>query len=73
MLLDGLAKDIERIAQTGVLAIAQAHAAGVAAYYIDETIGQGIVKHLPDGTIQLIDPNQDEDVVLRTIAPGPCR
>jgi hypothetical protein len=39
-------------------------------YYIDETIGQGIVKLMPDGTIHLIDPDQDEDVVLRTIMPG---
>jgi hypothetical protein len=43
---------------------------GVPAYYIDETIGQGIVKLMPDRTIRLIDPDQDADVVLRTIMPG---
>ena len=40
------------------------------ASHINETIGQGIVKLMPDGTIHMIDLDQDEDVVLRTIMLG---
>jgi hypothetical protein len=70
MLLEALERDEKKISQTGAEALAAARAAGVPAYYIDETVGQGIVKLMPDGTIHLIDPDQDEDVVLRTITPG---
>jgi hypothetical protein len=54
------------------VAVAEAHAAGVPAYYMDESIGDAIVEHMPDGTIHLLDPNRDEDVVLRMIPPK-CR
>jgi hypothetical protein len=70
MLIEALERDEKKISQTGAEALAAARAAGVPAYYIDETVGQGIVKLMPDGTIYLIDPDQDEDVVLRTITPG---
>jgi hypothetical protein len=70
MLIEALEKDEKKIARTGAEALAAARAAGVPAYYIDETIGQGIVKLMPDGTIYLIDPDQDNDVALRTITPG---
>lgn len=40
------------------------------ASHINETIGQGIVKLMPDGTIHMINSDQDEDVVLRTIMLG---
>jgi stage V sporulation protein SpoVS len=43
------------IAKVGVKAIEQAHAVGVAAHYIDESLGDGLVKEMPDGTRQLID------------------
>jgi len=70
MLIEALEKDEKKIARTGAEALATARAAGVPAYYIDNTIGQGIVKLMPDGTIYLIDPDQDNDVVLSTITPG---
>jgi hypothetical protein len=70
MLIEALEKDEKKISQTGAEALAAARAAGVPAYYIDEAVGHGIVKLMPDGTIHLIDPDQDEDVVLRTITPG---
>jgi hypothetical protein len=70
MLIEALERDEKKISQTGAEALAAARAAGVPAYYIDETVGQGIGKLMPDGTIYLIDPDQDEDVVLRTITPG---
>jgi hypothetical protein len=55
MLLELLHKDEAEIAKVGVKAIEQAHAAGVAAYYIDESPGDGIVKEMLDGTRQLVD------------------
>jgi hypothetical protein len=70
MLIEALERDEKKIEQTGVNALAAARAAGVPAYYIDTKVGPGIVKLMPDGTIHLIDPDQDEDVVLRTITPG---
>jgi hypothetical protein len=68
MLIERLKKDDEEITRVGEVAIEEARAAGVPAYYIDETVGEGIVKLMPDGTIHLVDPNQDEDVVLRKVA-----
>lgn len=70
MLIEALLKDWESIAQTGAKAIAAARAAGVPAYYIDAEVGKGIVKLMPDGTIHLLDPGENEDVILRTIKPG---
>ena len=50
-LLAALRKDYDRIAKVGEIAIAQAHAAGVQAYYIDfefDPAGR-IIEHWPDG------------------------
>jgi hypothetical protein len=70
MLIEALKKDEGKIALTGAKAIAAARAAGVPAYYVDESIGRGIVKLMPDGTIHLIDADAEEDIILRTIIPG---
>ncbi len=70
MLIEALERDEAKIARTGADALAAARAAGVPAYYVDHSIGEGIVKLMPDGTIHLIDANAQEDVILRTIMPG---
>jgi hypothetical protein len=62
VLLELLHKDEAEIAKVGVRAIERARAAGVAAYYIDESLGAGI--ETPDGTRLLIDSSRNEDVVL---------
>lgn len=70
MLIEALERDEGRIARTGADAIAAARAAGVPAYYVDRSIGEGIIMLMPDGTIHLIDADSEEDVILRTIMPG---
>jgi len=70
MLIERLNRDDDKIAEIGEVAIQEARAAGVPVYYIDETVGEGIVKLMPDGTIYLIDPHEDQDAVLQTIVPS---
>ena len=72
MLIEALKRDEGRIARTGADAIAAARAAGVPAYYVDRSIGEGIIKLMPDGTMHLIDADSEDDVILRTIMPGRC-
>jgi hypothetical protein len=50
-LLASLRKDYDRIAKVGEIAIAEAHAAGVPAYYIDLDVDPAgsIIEHWPDG------------------------
>lgn len=69
MLLDVLHQDEERIAQAGPKAIKKALEAGVPVYYIDDALGDGIVKEMPDGMRYLIEVDNGEEVILRTFAP----
>jgi hypothetical protein len=68
MLIERLSKDYERIAKVGEVAIREARAAAVPVYFIDQTVGAGIVKMMPDGTCLLIDADEERDVVLHTFA-----
>ena len=70
MLLELLRKDEAKIAQVGIRAIERARLAGVPCYYIDEALGEGIVKHMPDGVRHLIALGNDTDVILKTFPPG---
>jgi hypothetical protein len=70
MMLEMLHLDEDEIAKVGVTAIARARAAGVPAYYIDEALGNGIVKAMPDGTVQLIDQATDDDTPAEAISHG---
>lgn len=70
MLLETLRKDEDQIAQVGIKAIERARLAGVPCYFVDRSLGEGIVKLMPDGTRHLIDPNEDGDVVLKTFPPA---
>jgi len=45
MLIEALERDESRIARTGADAIAAARAAGVPVYYVDRSIGEGIISH----------------------------
>ena len=66
MLLDILRQDEELIAQAGPKVIKKALEAGVAAYYLDNTLGEGIIKEMPDGTRHLIDLRDGEEIILQT-------
>jgi hypothetical protein len=69
MLLDVLHQNEERIAQAGPKAIRKALEAGVAVYYLDKALGEGIVMEMPDGTRQLIEVRNGNEIVLQTFAP----
>jgi hypothetical protein len=66
MLLDILRQDEELIAQAGPKVIKKALEAGVAVYYLDNTLGEGIIKEIPDGTRHLIDLRDGEEIILQT-------
>ena len=57
------------VLRAGELAVDAARKAGVPAYYTDPSIGEGIVKELPDGTRQLVRVDGDRDIVLGTFGP----
>lgn len=69
MLIERLSRDYERIAKVGETAIREARAAGVPVYFIDEAVGPGIIKMMPDGTRHLIDAHEEQDIVIHTFAP----
>jgi hypothetical protein len=69
MLLDVLHQSEERIAQAGPKAIRKALEAGVPVYYLDNALGEGIVKEMPDGTRHLIEVRHGDEIVLQTFAP----
>jgi hypothetical protein len=58
MLIERLSKDYNGIAKVGEVAIREAQASGVPVYFIDQTVGAGIVKMMPDGTCNLIDADK---------------
>jgi hypothetical protein len=70
-LLEKMAKYPEAMKTSGRREIEQAKRAGVAAYYVEPSLGLGIIKELPDGTRLRIQPPGDEDVVVDTLAPTP--
>ena len=55
MLLDKWRQNGERVRQAGVLALEQAKAASVPAYFRDAAFGEGIVKQMPDGSRLMVD------------------
>ncbi len=69
MLLDTWTRNQARVRLAGVLALEQAKAAGVAAYYRDPSLGQGLVKELPDGRRLLVDVAGQEERVTATLGP----
>ena len=70
------------MAEMGQRAIAESKALGVPAYYMDPTLGAGIIKELPDGTRQRVERTEGNEIVLETFGPSagnpglagwPCR
>jgi hypothetical protein len=49
-ILDELRDKADQIRSIGTEARAEARALGVPSYYIDATIGEGIIEELPDGS-----------------------
>lgn len=68
MLLDLLHQNEQRIAQAGPNAIKKALEAGVPVYYVDKTVGDGIVKEMPDGVRFIIELRDGAEIVIATVA-----
>jgi hypothetical protein len=68
MLLDLVDKNAEALRTMGVRAIEQANLAGIPAYFMDPRLGEGIIRQMPDGTLQRVEVAVDgEDIVLETL------
>jgi hypothetical protein len=61
----------EAIRTAGGRAAAELKRAGVAVYYMDESIAEGIIRELPDGTRQKVEINKNEEIVVEQLAPAP--
>jgi len=70
-LLENVDTYAEAIRTAGRRAAAELRRAGVAIYYMDETIASGIIRELPDGSRQKVQVGGDEDIVLEELSPAP--
>jgi hypothetical protein len=69
MLLDLVDKNAEALRTMGARAIEEANLAGVPAYFMDPRLGEGIIRQMPDGTLQRVEVGPDgKDTVLETLA-----
>lgn len=71
MIFDKAREHAEAIRQMGAVAIEESRLAGLPAYYSDPALGEGIIKHMPDGTRHRIKVVDGRDVILQTYGP-PC-
>lgn len=62
-------ENAEAISQVGVRALEEAKHAGVPAYYMDPSLGDGIIRELPDGTRERVERRNGWDVVTETYGP----
>lgn len=60
----------EAISEVGLRALEEAKKAGVPAYYMDRSVGDGIIREWPDGTREHIEHRGGQMVVLETYAPA---
>ena len=67
MIFEKARENARALEQMGEMAIAQAHAAGVAAYYGEPEFPEGIVKHMPDGRRFLIRREAGKEVIIRDL------
>ncbi len=69
MLLEQARKHAEEIRQAGAEAVKLALAAGVPVYYVDDSLGESIIKEMPDGTRFRIAIDGREEIVPGAILP----
>jgi hypothetical protein len=70
MIFERARENAKAMAQMGQRAIAESKALGVPAYYVDPTLGAGIIKELPDGTRQRVERIEGKEIVLETLGPS---
>ncbi|GJD37185.1 hypothetical protein [Methylobacterium aerolatum] len=63
MLFEQVRKNESAVRQVGARAIDAARRAGVAAYYMDPSLGEGIIKEMPDGSRHRLKPGTTDEVV----------
>lgn len=69
MLSKLVAEKAEAILQAGARAVEEARQAGAPAYYMDRSLGDGIIREMPDGTRERIRCHEGEDVVVESYGP----
>lgn len=67
MLLDTIEKNAIALRAAGREAIARAKRMGVAVYYEDASLGDGIIRELPDGTLQRVRIEGEHEILLETV------
>lgn len=73
MIFEKARENAKAIEQMGQRAIEESKKLGAPAYYMDPTLGDGIIKELPDGTRQRIERIQGEEIVIETFGPDASR
>lgn len=68
MLFEKARENEAAIRQMGTRAIAAARKAGVPAYYLDPSLGEGIIKEMPDGTRHRLKAG-DANTVVESFGP----
>lgn len=68
MIIEQWRKNKTRILQAGRIAVEEAHRAGAPAYYHDSEAG-GLVREMPDGSRQLVQVVDGQDVVVDQLVP----
>lgn len=69
MTLDQINRRDKEIREAGPKAIKAALAAGVPVYYYDDSLGEEIVKEMPDGRRFGVKMEDGEEVVVRAFIP----
>ncbi|MDR7040634.1 hypothetical protein J2X36_005417 [Methylobacterium sp. BE186] len=69
MLFDKARRNASTIRQLGARAIEEARKAGVPAFYVDPSLGEGIIKEMPDGTRHRLAKVEGEEIVVESFGP----
>jgi hypothetical protein len=69
MLFELIDKNAEALATMGERAIAQANNAGVPAYFMDDRLGEGVLRQMPDGTLQRVSVDRTGRISLIETLP----
>jgi|GEM_PF-1688155 len=68
MLFQRLDQHAEALRTMGERAIEQANKAGVPAYFMDASLGDGIIRQMPNGTLQRVVLERGRFVVVENLA-----
>ena len=69
VLFERIRENADAIRQVGDRAVEEARKLGVPSHYCDPALGDGIIRELPDGTRQLVELKDGEEVVVETFGP----